>query len=138
MVEWLCEKLGRVCTPHMVCIGNEVGGELVGVIGFDEWNGASCQMHMAGTGNWVTREFIRIVFGYVFLQEKLRKVIGIIPSSNTKSIRFAQHVGFTIEHVIEDAHLDGALTVLSMRPQECRFIRQRNRHGIESQSTCSA
>jgi len=126
--DWLCERIGYVPSPHMYCIGNVSNGKILGVVGYDGWNGASVQMHSAGEGNWLTRTFLKFVFWYPFEQEGMKIVIGSVPSGNTLAIKFNLHVGFKVEYVIEDAHPDGALVVMTMRRGECRFL-QRNRYG---------
>ena len=129
MVDWLCTKLERKGTPNMRCIGNMVDGKFVGVVGFDEWNGASCQIHIAGFGNWLTREMIRFSFDYAFNVEKVKKIIGFTPASNVRAVRFNKHIGFKVEYEIEDAHPDGSLLVMSMRREECRHIDQGAQNG---------
>lgn len=126
LARWLCERIGYMPTPHLRCIGNVTKeGKILGVVGFDGWNGASCQMHVAGEGNWVSKELIRVTFDYVFNVAGLNVLLGLVPSANEKALRFDKHVGFVEVARIEGAHPDGALVVLELRRENCRFLRNK-------------
>lgn len=130
LAHWLCERIGYMPTPHLRCIANVTReGKILGVVGFDGWNGASCQMHVAGEGNWVSRELIRAVFDYVFNTSRLNVVLGLVPSGNERALRFDLHVGFKEVARIAGAHPDGALIVLELRKENCRYLRKE--HGQE-------
>jgi len=120
--DWLCIRAEIKDAGVIRCIGNIRNGKIVGVVGFDNWTGSSMQIHAAGEGNWVTREFLHRVFDYVFTQCEAKVLIGLVDSGNAPLIRFNQHLGFKEEHVIADAHPSGALIVYTMRPGECRFL----------------
>lgn len=139
MKEWLCERIGLTPTNDLVCIGNEFDGQLRGVVGYDNYNGASVMMHVAGEGNWFTKDMLHAVFDYPFNVMEVNMVIGLVPSGNTDAIRFNKHIGFKLEYTIKGAHPDGALLIMSMTREECRFLnRARSRHGQEEQATASA
>ncbi len=127
LAQWLCERIGYMPTPHIRCIGNvSRDGKILGVVGFDGWNGASCQMHVAGEGNWVTRELLHAVFDYPFNVAGCRVVLGLVPSGNERALRFDKRVGFNEVARIEHAHPDGALIVLEMRREACRYLRKQD------------
>jgi RimJ/RimL family protein N-acetyltransferase len=133
LARWLCERIGYVPTPSLRCIANvSPEGKIFGVVGFDGWNGASCQMHAAGEGNWVTRELIYACFDYVFNVAKLKVVLGLVPSGNKKALRFNRHVGFSEVVRLKDGHPDGELVLLQMRRENCRYLR--NYDGQEKHS----
>lgn len=120
-------------TPHLRCIGNVTReGKILGVVGFDGWNGASCQMHVAGEGNWVTRELLRATFEYAFKVAGLKVVLGLVPSGNANALRFDRHIGFSEVARIKDAHPDGELIVLELRRENCRYLREENGQEVYS------
>jgi RimJ/RimL family protein N-acetyltransferase len=128
LARWLCERIGLMPTPHLRCIGNvNRDGKILGVVGFDGWNGASCQMHVAGEGNWISRDLIRATFDYAFNVAGLKVVLGLVPSGNEKALRFDKHIGFTEIARIKGGHPDGALVILELRRENCRYLR--NEHG---------
>ena len=126
--KWLEAKIGYVGTPHLRCIGNFLNDKLMGVVGYDHFNGASVMMHSAGEGNWLTKEMLHAVFHYPFEVCKVRIVIGLVPSGNDQALRFNDHIGFKIDSILDGAHPDGSLVVMTMRREECRYLHRRS-HG---------
>ena len=123
LATWLCKRIGLVPTANLKCLGRvDKDGQIMGVIGYDGYNRASVQMHSAGVGNWVSREFIYAAFDYPFRVMGCEVVLGLIPSGNVQAIRFNRHVGFTEVTRIEGAHPDGALILMQMRRDECRWL----------------
>jgi RimJ/RimL family protein N-acetyltransferase len=121
----------------MRCIGRLKSGTLVAVAGYDDFTETSCQVHIAGEGNWLDREMLRAMFRYPFAILNLRVVIGLVPSGNTAAIRLNKHLGFETEAIIKDAHPDGDLVVMSMRKENCRWLKE-DRNGKEKQARSAA
>jgi len=96
---------------------------VLGVVGYDNFNGASCQMHVAGVGNWVTRDFLFAAFDYPFNECNLECVLGTLPSSREDGINFSFHIGFKPLFNIPRAHPDGELMVMVMYKEECPWIK---------------
>lgn len=120
-------------TPYIRCIANVTkNGKILGVVGFDSWNGASCQMHIAGEGNWLTRDLIHAAFDYAFNVADLNVVLGFVPSTNTKALRFDKHVGFVEVSRIKDGTPEGDLIILELRRENCRYLREAHGKQIES------
>jgi len=133
LARWLCERIGYMPTPYIRCIGNvSSDGRILGVVGFDSWNGASCQMHVAGEGNWLTRELLDATFDYVFNVADLNVVLGLVPASNAKALRFDRHVGFAEVARIKDGTPEGDLVILELRRENCRYLRKEHGKQIES------
>lgn len=127
LARWLCEKIGYMPTPWLRCIGNVTPeGKILGVVGFDAWNGASCEMHVAGEGNWLSRDLIKATFDYVFNVAHLNVVLGRVPASNKKALRFDKHVGFTEAVRIKGGAPDGDLVILELRRENCRYLENPN------------
>lgn len=135
--DWLCERIGLEPTKNIQCIGSIVGGIIRGVVGFDNYNGASIMMHVAGEPGWLNRGLIRAAFDYPFNVCKVNVVIGLVPSGNRDAIRFNTHLGFKVVNVLEGAHPDGSLWLMTMERGECRYL-NRERHGQEIIATATA
>jgi hypothetical protein len=133
---WLCERIGLVASPALRCIGVLRNSTIVGCVGFDQHNGASLVMHCAGEAGWLTLKFLRVVFQYAFNVCKVKMVIGLVPSGNKDALRFNTHLGFKTRLVLEDAHPDGALVLMTMLRGECRYI-YKGEHGQEIITTPS-
>lgn len=87
-------------------------------------------MHVAGIPGWLTRDLIHYTFNYAFNICKVNMVIGLVPSGNKDAIRFNTHLGFKTRLVLDGAHPDGSLIVMTMDRAECRYL-NRDRHGQE-------
>lgn len=124
LATWLCKRIGLVGSPHMRCIGQvESDGKIIGVVGFDGYNGASVMMHVAGEGaRWVSKSLLYATFDYAFRRLKCNLVLGLVPSGNKAALRFNRHLGFTVECVMQGAHPDGSLILMSLRRENCRYL----------------
>jgi hypothetical protein len=133
LVNALCEKIGLVPTPHIRCIGSvsENGMHLKGVVGFDGYNGASVMMHVCGEGNWITRDLLRASFDYPFNFLNCNMVLGLVPSGNEQALKMNRHLGFKVENVLEGAHPDGALILMVMRREDCRWLKMKRSKNAE-------
>lgn len=123
---WVCKRTGGSYHGDGSAIGLERGGELVAGVLFDNYNGRSACMHVAAIPGkrWMTREYLRICFDYPFNQLKLQKLIGLVDSTNHDALSFDKHLGFIEEAVITDAGQHGDLHILTMTPEQCRFLKE--------------
>jgi len=110
-------------------IGLERNGELVAGVLYEDYNGANLLMHVAsdGSAQWMTPGYLRVCFEYPFGKLGCKRVTGIVPSINRRALMFDERLGFKVEARLTDAHPDGDLIVLSMKRDECRWIR--SNHG---------
>ena len=119
---WVCERTGGTYDPSSAAaIGWEVDGELTAGTLYDLYNGQSICMHVASEKP-VTRTFTRTCFEYPFVQLGVKKVIGLVDSTNEKALRFDHHLGFVEEARIKDASRHGDLIILTMTRAQCRWI----------------
>lgn len=125
---WVCSRAGGTYTEGAT-LGLEKDGALIAGVIVDGWNGASARMHVAGEGNWLNREFLFACFDYVFRQLDLNVVIGTVASDNAKALRFDKHLGFREVTRIPKGHPKGDLVILTMRKEDCRFLRKV--HGLK-------
>lgn len=112
----------------------EQGKMIAGII-FTDWNGVSLQIHVAAEPgvNWINKKLLRVVFDYPFVFCKAKKLIGLVGEKNLAARRFDEHVGFTREATLRDAHPDGDLLIYSMTPDQCRWLDRRG-NGKEQQA----
>lgn len=103
-------------------IGMESNGQIVGGVVYDHYTGRSIVMNCAGDGHWLNREFLWFAFYYPFMQLKVKKILLLIDSTNQKSLRFVQHLGFVHEHTILDAGDFGDQVIYSMTKDQCRWL----------------
>lgn len=137
LYDWLDKRISLAWSTDFRAVGRVVDKKLVGVVGYNGFNNASCQMHMAGDGkHWITRELLHRAFELPFETWGLQMVIGLVPSGNVDALVIDKKLGFKEIASIQGAHPDGALHVLVMRKEECRWLR--GKHGKEIGSAGSA
>lgn len=120
---WLCSRTGGEYTGGGSYVGLEKDGSIVAVVGYEDYNGASVRMHVAGEGRrWMTREYLWYCFYYPFEQIKVKKILGLVHSANVDAIRLDKHLGFVHEATITDAVPNGDLLILTMTKEQCRFL----------------
>lgn len=120
---WVCERTGGRFEPGTsMAIGIQKDGCLVAGVLYDQFNGSSICMHVAIDGR-ISREYTRVCFDYPFNQLKVKKVLGLVDSTNEKALRFDRHLGFVQEACIKDAGKRGDLLILTMTKEQCRWIK---------------
>lgn len=120
---WVASQAGGEYYGGGVGFGIEKQGRIVCGVFFENFTGRSVQIHVAlEPGQRMTREWLRALFGYAFNQLKVLKIVGVIDSENSASLRFTRHIGFTDESVIKDAGPKGDLCILTMNRQQCRYL----------------
>ena len=103
-------------------LGQVLDGQIRAVVVYCSFYGKSCMIHVGSEGqHWATKDFLKEVFNYPFNTLKLKVIIGTVAGSNTKALRLDRHLGFKDVAFIPDAHDDGDLVILEMRPEYCKW-----------------
>src|SRR5215510_1028387 len=79
------------------CISRCVDGNFMGGVIYTNYTGSMISMHMAGVGDWVSRELVWVCFDYPFNQLKVKKVLGTVRSDDKAVRDIDERLGFTIE-----------------------------------------
>jgi len=121
---WASKILDIPLAYDSQCIGNVLNDELRAVAVYCNFEGKSCQVHIASSGShWMTRDFLKAIFDYPFNKLKLKVIIGAVPGNNEKALKLDRHLGFEEIANIADAHKDGNLVLLTMRPEQCKWLK---------------
>ena len=129
--DWVMERVGGLFndkTDHS--IGLHRDGRIVGGMVYTGYLGASIMMHVAGSeDNWVTRDFLWMIFDYPFNQLGLRVVLGPVASTNTRALSIDTRLGFVPVARIPEVYPDGAdLIILQMKKADCRWLAMKPRY----------
>lgn len=131
LLPWAAERIGL---ERFQAGARAIGIEddrrnLRGVVVYDSIGPADCSMHVAsdGSARWLTREFLFHVFAYPFIQLGLRRVTAMVPSKNTRAIRFDEKLGFVREGYHPHGMPDDDLVSLGMLREHCRYIPKEHR-----------
>jgi hypothetical protein len=110
----------------ITCIGHVVGNKLRAVVGYDNHNGSSCAVHVAGEGRWLTKEFLHAIFHYPFVICDYKVLLAFVPSGNEQSKLFVENLGFELFYEVKGGHPDGALLIYGLRKEQCRYLRSQD------------
>ena len=130
LAAWLCERIGLVPSFNFKCIGNvrADGSDIMGVVGYDGYNGASVMMHMAGTPHWIDKAILHAAFDYPFNVMGCNQVLGLVPSGNEVALNMNKRLGFEVVAELPGAHPDGALVLMRMTRENCKWLAPRRTH----------
>jgi len=104
-------------------LGQVIHNEIRAVVVYCGFYGKSCMVHVGSVGShWLTKSFLRAVFDYPFNKLKLKVIIGTVAGSNEKALKLDRHLGFKDVAFIPDAHDEGDLVILEMRPHFCKWV----------------
>lgn len=111
-------------------------GELIAGVLYQNFNGVNIAAHIAVSqaGHALTPSFLWVIFDYPFNQLCVKRITGFVPASNVAARKFDETLGFVREATLEDALPDGDLIIYVMRPENCRWLRLKERlhgHGIQ-------
>lgn len=121
--EWASKLLNLPLPADAVCLGQVINNELRAVVVYCNFQGKSCQTHICSIGNnWMSKKYLWAMFDYPFEKLKLKVILAVIAGNNEKSLKLSRKLGFKDVAKIPDAHKDGDLVILTMRPDECRWL----------------
>lgn len=130
LFEFLKKHTGIAWSEDLRLIGKVEDGELVGVIGYSDMTGSSCQMHLAGIRKgWISRRVLREMFCYPFITLDYKVAYATIASGNLESLDIARRMGFREIVFLTDAHPDGGSHLLKLTREDCKWLRRGNSDG---------
>ena len=106
-------------------LGLEHDGVLVGGIVYERINNCNAWTHVAlddmkGRG---VPEFMKVLFGYPFVQLKLKRISGYVEASNGKMRALSDRLGCKQEAVLHGAAHDGGdILIYVMHREDCRYV----------------
>jgi hypothetical protein len=122
LANWISNKLGGEVPKNLMCIGQEIDGELKAVSSYSNFQGKSCNFSLAGEGNFMNKDYLWAMFDYPFNILKLKVIIATIAGNNEKSLKLSRHLGFKEIANIADAHKDGNLIIMVMKREDCKWL----------------
>lgn len=129
---WICSRTGGTYSPklsHTIALIED--NKIIAGVLFDNYNGASIQMHVAAEpgARWMTRQYLWKCFDYPFRQLNCNLVVGLVAASNHDARRFDENLGFTLKATLEDAHPDGDLLIYGMTKHQCKWLNLGAKYG---------
>lgn len=108
-------------------IGITRAESLVAGVTYFQYNGVNVWVGIAATDpRALSRGTLAKLFDYPFRQLKAKRITALVDASNTRSRRFTERLGFSIEATLEASAADGTDQILyRMRQEECRWLKAR-------------
>jgi len=127
---WL-SKVGNFEYPqNTACIGQEKNGELIAVVGYNNFLPKSCQIHVASTDvYWLNKNLLFAIFDYPFNKIGVEVILAPICKDNVKSLNLCRKLGFKIVGDIPYGHPNGDLIVVAMKRNQCKWLQQGESNG---------
>lgn len=124
-VEWIRQRSGAALSSKATgIVALDESGNIRGGVAFDGWTQNACHAHMALDAPIAARALLRPVFEYVFGQLGLGVMLGVIQSTNARSLRLAERLGFRKSYTMRDGWAKGVdLVFLELRREDCKFLR---------------
>lgn len=120
---WVCERTGGTwCAGRGTAIGKLVDWKLVAGVLYEDYTGTNVVCHIAGEGNWASREYLNVIFDYPFNQLGVKRMTAPVSSHNVKSINLVTRMGFTLECTLAQAIPGGDLHLFRMWRSECKYL----------------
>ena len=121
----------RVRAPHAesgfekyVGIGVERDGQLIAGVVYDQYRGYSIHASIASTDpRWASRRILRVLFGYPFVQLKVRRITTYCGATMKDVRRFNERLGFTQEGLMRHGFDNDDCVIFGMLRDECKWIR---------------
>lgn len=90
---------------------------------YEGHNGASVMVHLAKAPDAsLCHEFIWYGSYYPFVELGVNVLIAPVESTNSRSIKFTEHYGFTLGATLKDAAVDGDLLLYTMKRDDCPWL----------------
>ena len=130
---WL-SQVGKFDYPkETMCIGQEKDGELIAVVGYNQFLPNSCNIHVATTNVfWLTKDLLFAIFDYPFNKLKVKVILAPIGQNNQKSLNLCRKLGFEQVANIPYSHPDGNLVIMAMKRNQCKWLQQGEGNGRSS------
>jgi len=123
MRDWLTRILCQKFPEDAQFIGQEIDGNLVAVIAYCNFVNGSCAMHIGTVGeNWMNKNLLWACFDYPFNKLEKKVILATMAASNDEAVKLNRHLGFQDKALIEDAHENGDLLLMTMRKEDCKWL----------------
>lgn len=120
---WIAERARLVIGPGFRAIEAVDGDRTVGAVAFDGWTPNSVSMHIALDSPIALRGLVRKGFGIAFRQCKKEIATCLVLSSNVRSRRLVEHLGFREVFRGRNYWTKGVdMLLYEMRADECRYL----------------
>ena len=132
VIQWVSSRIENTQFFNAQGIGVVKDNQIVAGVVVDQYSpNARCSIHCAGEGkNWLSKEFLFVVFDYVFRQLNVNVVINTVSSDNQRSIRLTEHIGYELVARVKGGCGDSDLFIYAMNKADCKWLRLKEKNYV--------
>ena len=99
--------------------------QIMGVVVYSRWTKHNCEMSVASvTPRFMTRAFLKVVFGYPFNELGMARVTAVVEADNHKALDMNRGLGFKDEGILRNWYGEGRDgVVMGMLKDECKWLK---------------
>lgn len=126
VIRWASRAIpGFTASPGAKALGVVHNGSLVAGAIYERFNGLHMEVAITARHGspWASRQTLRHLFGYPFVQMQCVAISALVPMSNLPSLNLATKLGFVPEAYVKYAAPDGSpMVVLKLFKENCKWI----------------
>ena len=99
--------------------------QIMGVVVYSRWTKHNCEMSVASvTPRFLTRSFLKVVFGYPFNELNFARVTAVVEADNHKALDMNRGLGFKDEGILRNWYGENRNgVVMGMLKDECKWLK---------------
>jgi len=118
---WVAKRIkGQYNEESSQALGLKSGDKLVAGVIYEDFNKASVVCHIACER--LTKSYLHAIFDYPFNVMGVNKIICPVASDNSASKRLVEKMGFSVEAVLKDCHVNGDILLYTMKKSDCKYL----------------
>lgn len=126
LLEWIGQKLNTTFDQRTCRTVAHVTATSMCVVVYSRFSQYGCEITVySDSPKLATREFLKAIYSYPFIQLGLRRVTFVTRASNTRAIRLALYVGAKQEGRIREAFGDEDGILLGLLAGDCWLLDDR-------------
>lgn len=124
--EWVAMQVNQGASwGDFYALGIIQNDEVIAGVVFNNFNGANATCHIAiAKQTKLIPKMIEAACDYAFRFSGLKRLTGMVPTNEPRTIAFDKHLGFEEEFVMRDGAPGADMQVLVMRSDTCRWLRK--------------
>jgi RimJ/RimL family protein N-acetyltransferase len=124
---WVAEKVDPDYKDGDLAVGVEHDGVLVAGVLLNDFNGSNIHAHLRVDNPFgMNHDFLKEVFALVFEKMGARRMTAACDGTNERILLLLIKMGFSCEAILVDFLPAGALYVMVMWPEKCRYLEKKH------------
>jgi len=120
---WIERILFQKMPPEAKFIGQVKDDQVVAVVAYYAFLPNACSMHIGSVGeHWMSKDLLWACFDYPFNKLEKKVILATLDAANEEAVRLNRHLGFQDKCVINDAHENGDLLIMTMKREDCKWL----------------